>query len=113
MSNLPSEVILIRSKAYNEANPKIIYDIYDEKSEFKNLFPTLNEYRKQFLELTNIYGSIKTDIIKEKIKKNLAEVIYKDTVISNEKEITFYCKGYLKNTKNGWKIFKEIKEVYK
>ena len=113
MSKSPSEIILNRSKAYNEANYRIIYDIYDIKSDFKSLFPTIEDYKNQFLELTNQYGSIKTKIIKEIIKKNLAEVTYIDKVIAKEEEISFYCKGYFKQTVDGWKIFKEIKEIIK
>jgi hypothetical protein len=111
MNKSPSEIILNRSKAYNESNPKDIHDSYLEESDFRALFPTLEDYKSQFFDLTAVYGSIKTEIIRERIKNNLAEVIYIDRVISNEGEITFYCKGYLALTKSGWKIKKEKKEI--
>lgn len=113
MTVSPTGIILKRSEAYNLSDPKTIYMFYAEKSEFRQWFPELKDYEVQFFELTAIYGAIHTEIMGEKIKKNLAEVTYRDRVISNEEELLFYCKGYFTKTGDGWKILKEKKEQVK
>jgi ketosteroid isomerase-like protein len=102
---------LKRADAYNVCDVKTVYECYAENSEFVGFFPDLQTYKKQFEQLTKVYGSIKTEIIDENIKGNLAVVIYKDNVISEEGIITFYCKCYLKKDNSDWKILKEEKEI--
>lgn len=113
MKNSPMEIIMKRTEAYNESDPKTIYSLYSEESEFKQWFPTLKDYEAQFFDLTAVYGSIQTEIISEKVKTRLAEVTYKDIVISKDEELLFYCKGYFALTDTGWKIIREKKEHVK
>ncbi len=111
MRKFPSETILKRADAYNLCDVATVYSCYADNSEFTSIFPDLDTYKEQFEKLTKVYGSIKTEIIDETVKNNLAIVTYKDNVFSEEGIITFYCKCYLKRIDNEWKILKEDKEI--
>lgn len=111
LSESPSSIIMKRGDLYQLGDAEGIFTLYDQASEFRMFFPEKKIYENHFSKLNSERTLKNIEIVSEKIKGTMAEILYIETFEEESAKITFYSKTYMKLIDEQWFITKEKREI--
>ncbi|MGA1845948.1 hypothetical protein [Deferribacter abyssi] len=106
----PAELIIYRQKLFEEKRFKEIYELYDDNSLLKQMYPSLTDYTIFMAKFAKQIKIKKIQILDENIKSNLSKVTFFEYILDNQNSIVQFCISYMKQVQGSWKIIKEIRE---
>jgi len=106
---MPAEVIQFRAECYKLSDGAGVFSLYSVRSDLRKLF-TAEAFSEHFSLLVkgNEHSGLK--IVKETVKKNLAEVKFIEHISEESTMVTYYSKAVLTKEDGCWKIIKEMRE---